>query len=101
MYLPLQQLDMIRESKSWLFGTINSILTKQRGIELLVNVHSSHPHLRVGFLWIFASTDEVRSIEFYNPMLEQSTSLTCMVGSGLMGLCEMSMTNGMMKIQSG
>ena len=36
--LPLQQLDMIKESKSWLCGTANSIVAGQKGINLFVDV---------------------------------------------------------------
>lgn len=37
-YLPLQQLDMLRETKSWLCGSTNSIVTQQKEVDLLVNV---------------------------------------------------------------
>lgn len=37
-YLPLQQLDMLKETKSWLCGSTNSIVTHQKEIDLLVNV---------------------------------------------------------------
>lgn len=37
-YLPLQQLDMIRDTPSWLCGCTNSIITQQKEIDLLVNV---------------------------------------------------------------
>jgi hypothetical protein len=37
-YIPLQQLDMIRETKSWLCGSTNTIVTGQKEIDLLVNV---------------------------------------------------------------
>ena len=37
-YLPLQQLDMIRESKSWLCGTTNSIVGQQKEVDLFVDV---------------------------------------------------------------
>ena len=37
-YLPLQQLDMIKESKSWLCGTTNSIVGQQKEIDLFVDV---------------------------------------------------------------
>jgi len=40
-YIPLQQLDMIRETKSWLCGSTNTIVTNQKEIDLLVNVSSS------------------------------------------------------------
>jgi len=56
-YLPLQQLDMIKETKSWLCGTTNSILTQQKEIDLLVNTDTG----------VF---------EFRDPMLERTTALT-------------------------
>jgi hypothetical protein len=37
-YLPLQQLDMSKESKSWLCGTTNSIVAEQKEIDLFVDV---------------------------------------------------------------
>lgn len=37
-YIPLQQLDMIKETKSWLCGSTNTIVTGQKEIDLLVNV---------------------------------------------------------------
>jgi len=37
-YLPLQQLDMIKESKSWLCGTTNSIVGEQKEVDLFVDV---------------------------------------------------------------
>ena len=37
-YLPLQQMDMLKETKSWLCGCTNSIVTAQKEIDLLVNV---------------------------------------------------------------
>lgn len=37
-YLPLQQVDLLQETKSWLCGTTNTIVTHQKDIELLVNV---------------------------------------------------------------
>ena len=48
-YIPLQQLDMIRETKSWLCGSTNTIVTNQKEIDLLVNVSSS------GFLVLLRS----------------------------------------------
>lgn len=41
-YLPLQQLDMIKESKSWLCGTTNSIVAQQKEIDLFVDVSPIH-----------------------------------------------------------
>lgn len=40
-YIPLQQLDMIKETGSWLCGSTNSIVTQQKEIDLLVNVSFS------------------------------------------------------------
>ena len=37
-YIPLQQLDMIKDTGSWLCGCTNSIMTQQKEIDLLVNV---------------------------------------------------------------
>ena len=37
-YLPLQQMDLLKETKSWLCGCTNSIVTAQKEIDLLVNV---------------------------------------------------------------
>jgi len=56
-YLPLQQLDMIKETNSWLCGTTNSILTQQKEIDLLVN-------------------SETGVFEFRDPVLERTTALT-------------------------
>lgn len=38
-YLPLQQLDMLRNTPSWLCGCTNSIVTQQKEIDLLVLVY--------------------------------------------------------------
>ena len=37
-YLPLQQVDLIKETQSYLCGCTNSIVTQQKDIDLLVNV---------------------------------------------------------------
>lgn len=37
-YLPLQQLDMLKDTQSWLCGSTNTIVTQQREVDLLVNV---------------------------------------------------------------
>lgn len=37
-YVSLQQLDMLKETPSWLVGSTNSIVTAQSGVDLLVNV---------------------------------------------------------------
>jgi hypothetical protein len=39
-YIPLQQMDMIKETKSWLCGSTNTIVTGQKEVDLLVNVSS-------------------------------------------------------------
>ncbi|CAA7262871.1 unnamed protein product [Cyclocybe aegerita] len=56
-YLPLQQLDMIKGTPSWLCGCTNSIITHQSEIDLLV-------HTDTGIL------------EFRDPALERSAGLT-------------------------
>ncbi|EKM52115.1 uncharacterized protein PHACADRAFT_128297 [Phanerochaete carnosa HHB-10118-sp] len=56
-YLPLQQLDMLKDTQSWLCGTTNSIVTQQKEVDLLVNL-------------------ETGSFEFRDPTLERVTSLT-------------------------
>jgi len=47
-YLPLQQLDLLKETKSWLCGCTNSIVTAQKEIDLLVNVR-----VILSFFWSF------------------------------------------------
>ncbi|KAJ3758399.1 transport protein Avl9-domain-containing protein [Lentinula raphanica] len=56
-YLPLQQLDMLKETKSWLCGSTNSIVTHQKEIDLLVNI-------------------ETGVFEFRDQNLERSSGLT-------------------------
>ncbi|KAJ3554364.1 hypothetical protein NP233_g12437 [Leucocoprinus birnbaumii] len=56
-YLPLQQLDMIKDTPSWLCGSTNSIVTQQKDIDLLVDT-------------------EAGTIEFRDPKLERSAGLT-------------------------
>ncbi|KAF9448726.1 hypothetical protein P691DRAFT_800360 [Macrolepiota fuliginosa MF-IS2] len=56
-YLPLQQLDMIKDTPSWLCGSTNSIVTQQKEVDLLVNT-------------------ETGTIEFRDPRLERSAGLT-------------------------
>lgn len=56
-YLPLQQLDMIKESKSWLCGTTNSIVAEQKEIDLFVDT-------------------ETGTVEFRDRALERSAGLT-------------------------
>ncbi|KAF5344864.1 hypothetical protein D9758_011603 [Tetrapyrgos nigripes] len=56
-YLPLQQLDILKETKSWLCGSTNSIVTQQKEIDLLVNT-------------------ETGTFEFRDPKVERSAGLT-------------------------
>ncbi|KAI0782877.1 transport protein Avl9-domain-containing protein, partial [Abortiporus biennis] len=56
-YLPLQQLDMLKDTKSWLCGSTNSIVAQQKEIDLLVNI-------------------ETGAFEFKDPKLERSAGLT-------------------------
>ncbi|KDR83014.1 hypothetical protein GALMADRAFT_238770 [Galerina marginata CBS 339.88] len=56
-YLPLQQIDMIKSTPSWLCGCTNSIITQQNEIDLLVNTDTG----------VF---------EFRDPKLERSAGLT-------------------------
>lgn len=39
-YLPLQQIDMLKDTKSWLCGCTNSIVSQQKEVDLLINVRS-------------------------------------------------------------
>ncbi|THH07775.1 hypothetical protein EW145_g3151 [Phellinidium pouzarii] len=56
-YLPLQQVDIIKETQSYLCGCTNSIVTQQKDIDLLVNV-------------------ETNTFEFRDPKLERLVALT-------------------------
>ncbi|TEB23002.1 hypothetical protein FA13DRAFT_1740492 [Coprinellus micaceus] len=56
-YLPLQQLDMLKGTKSWMCGCTNSIITTQKEVDLLVNTDTG----------VF---------EFRDPKLERSAGLT-------------------------
>ena len=57
-YLPLQQLNHIKsQTKSFLCGSTNSIVTQQRDIDLLVNI-------------------ETCALEFRDPRLERAVGLT-------------------------
>ncbi|KAJ3491218.1 hypothetical protein NLJ89_g11358 [Agrocybe chaxingu] len=56
-YLPLQQLDMIKGTPSWLCGCTNSIITHQSEIDLLVHTDTG-------------------TLEFRDPALERSAGLT-------------------------
>ena len=37
-YLPLQQLDLLKDSQSWLCGSTNTIVAQQKEIDLLIDV---------------------------------------------------------------
>ncbi|KAG6332000.1 hypothetical protein ID866_7085, partial [Astraeus odoratus] len=56
-YLPLQQLDLLADSTSWLCGSTNTIVTQQKEIDLLVNT-------------------ETETLEFRNSRLERLVALT-------------------------
>jgi len=56
-YLPLQQLDMLKDTQSWLCGSTNSIVTQQKEVDILVNV-------------------ETGTMEFRDPKLERIAGLT-------------------------
>ncbi|OSD02509.1 hypothetical protein PYCCODRAFT_1435499 [Trametes coccinea BRFM310] len=56
-YLPLQQLDMLKDTGCWLCGSTNSIVTQQKEIDLLVNI-------------------ETGTIEFRDQKLERLVGLT-------------------------
>ncbi|KAF9054829.1 transport protein Avl9-domain-containing protein [Panaeolus papilionaceus] len=47
-YLPLQQLDMLKATPSWLCGCTNSIIAQQGEIEVLVNVETGAVEIREG-----------------------------------------------------
>lgn len=40
-YLPLQQMDLLKDTQGWLCGSTNSIVTQQKEIDVLVNVSPS------------------------------------------------------------
>ncbi|KAF9527500.1 transport protein Avl9-domain-containing protein [Crepidotus variabilis] len=56
-YLPLQQLDMLKDTPSWLCGCTNTIITQQPEIDMLVQT-------------------ETGILEFRNPKLERLVALT-------------------------
>ncbi|KAF9242617.1 transport protein Avl9-domain-containing protein [Melanogaster broomeanus] len=56
-YLPLQQLDLLKDSRSWLCGSTNAIVTQQAEIDLLINT-------------------ETATLEFRDPRLERLAALT-------------------------
>ncbi|KAF7987032.1 hypothetical protein HWV62_147 [Athelia sp. TMB] len=56
-YIPLQQVDMLKDTKSWLCGSTNSIVTGLKEIDLLVNTENG-------------------TFEFRDPTLERSAGLT-------------------------
>jgi hypothetical protein len=37
-YIPLQQMDMMKDTPGWLCGSTNTIVTQSKDIDLLVNV---------------------------------------------------------------
>ena len=77
-YLPLQQLDMLKDTAGWLCGSTNSIVTQQKEIDLLVNV------CFFGFVFLRESDGltailgqiETGAIEFRNPAVERMVALT-------------------------
>lgn len=75
-YLPLQQLDMLKDTPSWLCGCTNSIITHQSEIDLLV--HVSHSATIFNFNQRLAAElqTETGILEFRNPKLERSAGLT-------------------------
>ncbi|OAX44321.1 hypothetical protein K503DRAFT_679112 [Rhizopogon vinicolor AM-OR11-026] len=56
-YLPLQQLDLLKDSQGWLCGCTNTIVAQQKEVELLINT-------------------ETAMLEFRNPKLERLMGLT-------------------------
>ena len=56
-YVALHQMEMLRDSQSWLCGSTNSIVTQQKEVDLLVNT-------------------ETGILEFRNPKLERLVTLT-------------------------
>ncbi|KAJ8593958.1 hypothetical protein M405DRAFT_730502 [Rhizopogon salebrosus TDB-379] len=56
-YLPLQQLDLLKDSQGWLCGSTNTIVAQQKEVELLINT-------------------ETATLEFRNPRLERLMGLT-------------------------
>lgn len=56
-YLPLQQLDLLKDSQGWLCGSTNTVVTQQKEVELLINT-------------------ETATLEFRNPRLERLMGLT-------------------------
>ncbi|KAG6898417.1 hypothetical protein C0992_004128 [Termitomyces sp. T32_za158] len=68
-YLPLQQIDVIKGTASWLCGATNAIVTSQKEVDLLVNAQ----------LTSISSVNfqiETGAFEFRNPHLERSSALT-------------------------
>ncbi|EJC97833.1 uncharacterized protein FOMMEDRAFT_114559 [Fomitiporia mediterranea MF3/22] len=56
-YLPLQQVDLIKDTRSYVCGSTNSIVTQQKEIDLLINI-------------------ETNTFEFRDPQLERLVALT-------------------------
>ena len=44
-YLPLQQLDILKDTSSWLCGCTNSIVAQQKEVDLLINVSVNTYHM--------------------------------------------------------
>ncbi|KAL5524377.1 hypothetical protein ACEPAF_9517 [Sanghuangporus sanghuang] len=56
-YLPLQQVDLIKDTQSYLCGSTNTIVTQHKEIDLLINI-------------------ETNTFEFRDPQLERLVALT-------------------------
>ncbi|CAL1705852.1 unnamed protein product [Somion occarium] len=65
-YPPLQQMDLLKDTKSWLCGTTNSIVAQQKEVDLLINI-------------------ETNTFEFRDPRLERSAGLTAADRKGMDG----------------
>lgn len=75
-YIPLQQLDMIKDTGSWLCGSTNSIVTQQKVIDLLVNVSFIFGSLSNCVQKRNWTQTETGTVEFRDPKLERSAGLT-------------------------
>ncbi|KAL5519875.1 hypothetical protein ACEPAG_1535 [Sanghuangporus baumii] len=56
-YLPLQQIDLVKDTRSYLCGSTNTIVTQHKEIDLLINI-------------------ETNTFEFRDPQLERLVALT-------------------------
>ena len=82
-YLPLQQIDILKQTKSWLAGSTNSIVTQQQEVDLLVDV-STEPYILCCIrienplaTWrTLMLQTENGTLEFRDPKLERSAGLT-------------------------